>query len=219
MTSIVATHPTTTSGGISSPLDFLASLANEQQRTLVSKKTVTNADLAVSPSLYLKALCLKSCPHISLPLRPNASAFVSPCDIYDMEVSRAVRACDLDKMRKLHAAGKSFDASNRFGESLLHMACRRGNARIVKFLIEEAQVQVNVRDDMGRSCLHDACWTSSCNYDVMDVLMKVLPPEFWVMEDNRGHTPFDYVRREHWGPWLRYLRKKQPQLVRNFAFL
>lgn len=203
----------------SSPLDFLASLANEQRKSLVSKKNITNADLAVSPSLYLKALFMKRCPHIQLPLRSIKSEYVTPEETYDMLVSRAVRTCDLKLMRCLHEEGRSFDACNRFGESLIHMACRRGNVEMIKFLIYEAQVQVDVRDDFGRTILHDACWTSKPNEDVMDLLMKVVPPEFWVTEDKRGHTPFDYVRREHWGNWLRYLRRNQGSIVLKFSFL
>ncbi|CAB9519261.1 ANK [Seminavis robusta] len=214
MTSVVSNQSASCS-----PLNFLANLAGEQQRSLALKKTITNADLAVSPSLYLKALFMKSCPHIMLPLRSNLGDMRAPPDIYDMELSRAVRMCDLDKMRELHNAGKSFDACNRFGESLLHMACRRGDARVVKFLIEEAKVQVDVTDDFGRTVLHDACWTGSVHTDVMDVLITAVPPEFWVTEDKRGHTPFDYAPRKDWGPWLRYLRSKQGQFVRNFAYL
>jgi len=201
------------------PLSFLASLATEQRKSLVTKTVVTKADLAVSPSLFLKALFLKHCPHHSLPQRPQPADFVSPNEIYDMEVSKAVRTCDLEKMRALHRQDMSFDACNRFGESIIHMACRRGDVKIIKFLIEEAQVRVDVRDDFGRSICHDAAWTTKPNFDVMDVLLTVVPPAFWVTEDKRGHTPFDYVRREHWGHWLKYLRAKQPVIARKFSLV
>jgi Ankyrin repeats (3 copies) len=201
------------------PLAFLANLADEQRKTLVSKTNITNADLAVSPALYLKALFMKSCPHIMLPLRVDSNDFVTPTEIYDMEVSRAVRTCDLDRMRQLLKEGKSFDACNKFGESLIHMACRRGDVRVVKFLIEEAHVRLDVRDDFGRTILHDACWTGQPHFDVMDVLIQAVPPDFWVLEDKRGHVPFDYVRRQHWGPWLRYLRSRRAPIVRMFAYV
>ena len=203
----------------SSPLDFLASLANEQRKTLVTKKNITNADLAVSPSLYMKALFMKTCSRMQLPIRSIKSEYVTPTATYDMEVSRAVRTCNLEQMRTLFAEGKSFDACNRFGETLLHMACRRGNIKVVKFLIFEAKVQVDVRDDFGRTVLHDACWTSRPHSEVLDVLMEVVAPEFWVTEDKRGHTPFDYVRRDHWKHWLKYLRKNQSRIVHKFTSL
>jgi Ankyrin repeats (3 copies) len=203
----------------SSPLAFLANLADEQRKSLVWKKSITNADLAVGPSLYLKALFMKSCPHVMLPLHVDSNDFVAPSETYDMEVSRAVRSCDLDRMRQLLKEGKSFDACNKFGESLVHMACRLGDVRVVKFLIEEATVRLDVRDDFGRTVLHDACWTGQPHFDVMDVLIQAVPPEFWVLEDKRGHVPFDYVRRVHWGPWLRYLRSRRAPIVRMFAFV
>jgi hypothetical protein len=34
--------------------------------------------------------------------------------------------------------GELFQAANEFGESLLHMACRRGFLDVVKFLVDEA---------------------------------------------------------------------------------
>jgi hypothetical protein len=51
-----------------------------------------------------------------------------------------------------------FDGRNRNGESLLHLACRRSTVDVVKFLIDEAQVNVFVTDLCGRTCLHDICW-------------------------------------------------------------
>jgi ankyrin repeat protein len=213
MTSVLANHTNTC------PLAFLANLADEQRKSLVSKKNITNADLAISPSLYLKALFMKNCPHVMLPLRADSSDFVAPPEIYDMDVSRAVRTCDLDRMRQLLKEGKSFDACNKFSESLIHMACRRGDVRVVKFLIEEARVRLDVRDDFGRTILHDACWTGQPHFDVMDLLIHVVPPEFWVLEDKRGHVPFDYVRRYHWGPWLGYLRSRRAPIVRRLAYV
>ena len=162
---------------------------------------------------------MKHCPHVPLPLRPTLGDLVPPDNVYDMDVSRAIRTSNLEQVRALFEQGKSFDACNRFGETLIHMACRRGNVDIVNFLIRQAQVRVDVRDDFGRSVCHDACWTSSPNLDVMDVLFKVVPPEYWVSEDKRGHTPFDYVRREHWGVWLKYLRSKEGEIVQKFALV
>lgn len=208
---------------VHSPLDFLANVATEQKNSLQHKKHLSNADLAVSPTLYLKALFMQHCPHVQLPLRFNKNDLLAPkkedMDSYDMEVCRAVRSCNLEKVRELHQAGHSLDACNKFGESLIHMACRRGDVRIVRYLIEEAKVRVDVRDDFGRNILHDATWTSSCNLEVVDVLLKVVPPEYWIMEDQRGHTPFEYARREHWGPWLKYLRKNEGLIVRKLAFV
>jgi hypothetical protein len=46
------------------------------------------------------------------------------------------------------------DACNRFGESVLHMACRRGATPMVAFLMADCGLQVNISDDFGRTPLH-----------------------------------------------------------------
>jgi len=45
---------------------------------------------------------------------------------YTMEVVNSVRNNDLVLLKKLHQEGQALDCFNRFGESLLNMACRRG---------------------------------------------------------------------------------------------
>ena len=45
---------------------------------------------------------------------------------YDLELVRAVRGGNIEKLREIKAGGVSLDACNRFGESVLHMTCRRG---------------------------------------------------------------------------------------------
>ena len=46
---------------------------------------------------------------------------------YDVEIVLAIRQSNIDKLRDL-AAHKSLNACNRFGESLLHMACPESRA-------------------------------------------------------------------------------------------
>lgn len=134
---------------------------------------------------------------------------------YDLEAVRAIRAKDIDKLRELHTNGKSLNACNQFGESLLHMACRRGDTSIVKFMIEDAKARVDIRDDFGRNPFHDACWTSTPNYGVMDVLIDAAEPWMLLSEDVRGNTPFDYARREHYAKWVIYLENKKELLQKK----
>jgi Ankyrin repeats (many copies) len=132
-------------------------------------------------------------------------------DAYDMETATAVRTGNLVKLKQLyHDKGYSLSACNRFGESLLHISCRRGHAAMVRFMTQECKVNPRVMDDMGRSAFHDVCWSSVPNLDTMDVLLEVgLPPIGLLMQDARGHTPFDYAPRKHWGIWLQYLQQRQ----------
>jgi hypothetical protein len=208
---------------VHSPLDFLANVAAEHKKSLQTKKNPAKADLGISPTLYLKALFMRHCPHVQLPLRPSKDDVLVPneedMDSYSMEVCRAVRTCNLEKLKELHEAGHNLDACNKFGESLIHMACRRGDLKIINYMIREAKVRVDVRDDFGRNILHDATWTPSPNFAVMTELLKVVPPELWILEDKRGHTAFEYARKEHMDAWLNYLRKNEDLLVRKLAFV
>jgi ankyrin repeat protein len=73
---------------------------------------------------------------------------------YDNETCGAARSDDLDALRALHRSGKTLQCSNRFGESLIHIACRRGSLPVIAFLLDEAGVSIRVRDDCGRTPLH-----------------------------------------------------------------
>ena len=73
---------------------------------------------------------------------------------YDNETCGAARSDDLAGLRALHRSGKTLQCSNRFGESLIHIACRRGSLPVIAFLLDEAGVSIRVRDDCGRTPLH-----------------------------------------------------------------
>lgn len=80
---------------------------------------------------------------------------------YDMEIVRAVRSSELERLGELKREGRSMDACNRFGESVLHMACRRGSTEMVQFLTHECDLGVNISDDFGRTPLHGTMSTRS----------------------------------------------------------
>jgi ankyrin repeat protein len=140
---------------------------------------------------------------------------------YDIESVRAIRANDITTLRALLEEGKSFDACNRSGETLLHLACRRGNIETVNFLVHEAHVKVDVQDDMGRTVLHDLCWRPTPNTEMMESLLRVVSPELLLSEDVRGHSCFDYCRKNDWGEWVAFLSdcshviKRQSKLIQT----
>jgi len=138
---------------------------------------------------------------------------------YDLEVVRAIREGNIDNLRQMLAAGRQFNACNRFGESLIHMACRRGDVHLVSFLLDEAHVNPEICDDFGRTPLHDACWTSSPNLEVVGLLLKKVPPSMFLTRDVRGHTPFQYARREHWPIWVGFLRENASVLLQRVSIL
>lgn len=129
---------------------------------------------------------------------------------YTPDLLTLVRNNDLDGLKRAHKEGghRSVNGCNRFGESLLHLACRRGHTDMVKYLLLEGDADLNIRDDYNRTPLHDACWTCQPNLELVDLLVRMAPEQV-LMEDVRGFTPFDYARREHWGVWLRFLWERK----------
>ena len=132
---------------------------------------------------------------------------------YDVQVIQAMRSQDIDQLRNMHKTGRQLQCANKFGESLIHMACRRGFVDVVRFLVDEAGVSVRVRDDYGRTALHDACWTSEPNEELVEYLIRQCP-ELLLMSDRRGNAPFEYVRREHWGRWVKFVQENEELLVK-----
>lgn len=143
---------------------------------------------------------------------PVEVEFIKPSEqmieAYTVDVVKAARAGDTASLRKLHADGNNLQCCNRFGESLIHMLCRRGELEPVKFLIEEAGVSFRVRDDYGRSPLHDACWTSKPRYDLVRYILNKEPGLLYV-QDVRGHLPFNYIRKEHYNEWFEFLQENK----------
>jgi hypothetical protein len=135
------------------------------------------------------------------------SASEEEIDAYNADFVKAIRRGDLDELRKYHEAGRTLKCSNRFGERLLHLACRKALVPVVNFLINEAGVPVQVVDDMGRSPLHDAFWAPEPNFELIDLLVGKCPDLLFV-KDKRGHTPLCYTRRNHWNKWSEYLTSR-----------
>lgn len=175
-----------------------------------------HVEVEETPVQFLRSLFLKD----EGQFHARASA-VDPevIDAYTMESVQAVRTKDVTKLRKLLKEGKSFDASNRNGETLLHLACRRGDLETVAFLVEEAHVNTDVCDDMGRTILHDVCWRTTPDLEIMALLLRTLLPKTLIAQDRRGHTPFDYARREHRSEWMGFLRKNKELIVRRVALV
>lgn len=132
---------------------------------------------------------------------------------YDVEIVRAIRSNNLARLKELYLEGRSMNACNQFGESLVHMVCRRGDTEILKFMIEEANVCFKIKDDFGRNPFHDACWTSTPNFEIMDLLIEATDTSLLLSEDVRGNTPFDYTRREHYSKWSSYLDSRKTTIL------
>jgi Ankyrin repeats (3 copies) len=127
-------------------------------------------------------------------------------DAYRIGVSQAIRANALHVLQELHAQGTPLDSCNTHGESMIHLACRLGKLEIIKFLVDVANVSIRVRDDAGRTPLHDACWTDKPNFDLVQFILDK-SPELLFITDKRSFTAFKYIppcRRVEWSKFLQY---------------
>jgi hypothetical protein len=127
---------------------------------------------------------------------------------YTLNVINAVRSQDINELERLLDEGHCMQSCNKFGESILHLACRRGCTDVVRFLVEKAQISVNIKDDYGRTPLHDACWVSTPNFELLEIIIKE-SPNLLLITDKRGFTPLQYVRKEDTGAWGQFLNDKK----------
>jgi ankyrin repeat protein len=130
---------------------------------------------------------------------------------YNHDALGAIRSQNIETLREFHQSGRPLKCSNSFGESLLHMACRRGFVDVASFLIKKAGVTVRVRDDYGNTHLRDVCWTCEPNFDLFELIMTVCP-DLIFMSDRHGNWPLEYARREHWGAYVKLLSERHELL-------
>jgi ankyrin repeat protein len=129
----------------------------------------------------------------------------------------AIRENDLVQAKQLYEDKiLTCNACNRFGESILHMACRRGHLEMVDFLINTVGLSIiNIKDDYHRTPLHDAFWSSSVQkYDIVDMLLSHSPEvvELLFCKDKRGFTPLDYARKQDYSKWYQLLQDRKSSL-------
>jgi len=140
---------------------------------------------------------------------------------YGADIIAAVRTSNVSELRRMYVEeGRRMDGCNRFGESVLHTACRRGEAAVLRFLVAEqktnggAGVDLRVRDDYGRTPMHDACWTAADepNVELLRILLQEWP-DLLLVQDKRGSTPLQYIRSGQWSAWNKFLRDHRTMLI------
>jgi len=201
-------------------MDHKAPSAVERKHSIVVG--VSRSDLIqgkIDPSTFLM-LCLKAKgfdPHVISAIQLfDENVFSKPTAeqiaAYDNDVIGAVRAEDIPKLECMHKSGRTLQCSNRFGESILHTACRCGLTSAVAFMVEEAGVSVKCADDFGRTPMHDACWAVRPSIELTEILLKS-EPGLLLVTDKRGQTPLQYARRELWGFWCNFLDERKHMLL------
>jgi hypothetical protein len=126
---------------------------------------------------------------------------------YHVHLINVVKAYDYDLLESIMGAGVSPNPCNRFGESLVHMVSRRGDAKALHVMMENG-CSVQVADDYGRTPLHDCCWAAKPAFDVAEYILEI-DVRLMQMTDCRGATPLSYVRKEHWAFWIEFLEQKK----------
>ena len=146
---------------------------------------------------------------------------------YSMEVVSVARANNTQGLQEIldKRGREALDCFNRFGEGLLNLCCRRGFTQSVTFLLSDpVRLSVRVRDDYGRTPLHDACWNPEPQLEICEYVIEQDPSLFFVT-DKRGYTPFQYARNTDWPLWRQFLLDRrhllaplsQPEIRNHFT--
>jgi hypothetical protein len=146
---------------------------------------------------------------------------------YNTDIVSVTRENDVKKLQEYQEANgdKSLDCFNRFGEGLLNMTCRRGFKDTVHFLLSApVSLSVRVRDDYGRTPMHDACWNAEPQLDICTWICEQ-EPSLFLVTDKRGYTPFQYARKGDWHVWRQFLYDRRdllkglakPEILAQFA--
>jgi len=92
------------------------------------------------------------------------------------------------------------------------MACRKGLKDSVEFLLNEAKVNFRVKDDFGRTPMHDAFWSAQPFLDVVKILMNH-DPDLLLVSDSRGCSPLIYAPKDQWPVWCEFLEKNKNLVI------
>ncbi len=130
---------------------------------------------------------------------------------YTNELITAVRNEDLVVLEQFLSEGRNLQGCNKFGESIISRACRNRCTKIVNFFLNKAQLSTKVCDDYGRTILHDACWVSDPDFDLIQIILEKCSDLFLIC-DKRGHTPLNYAQKDDFEKWCSFLYKNKDKI-------
>ena len=79
---------------------------------------------------------------------------------------------DPEQMQLLLGYGASADVRGDWGLTPLHLAAARGRLGAVRFLVLEANADVNAKDGLGMTPLHNASWSTDASPEVVQFLLE-----------------------------------------------
>ena len=126
---------------------------------------------------------------------------------------KVLRHDNLEKLKTIVEQGLvDLKSSTATGETMLALACREGATTIVEYLIKEVGVPVKVRDQTGKTPLHEVCWhTHPPNFEIVSLLL-CQAPELILARDDRHFTALDYIPLKCRNEWCLYLERKASYL-------
>lgn len=117
--------------------------------------------------------------------------------VIGMNVMKALQSDDVDSLKWFLDKGFSVNYHNKFGETLIHHACRMQAVKCINELLER-KVIVGVSSISGRNPLHNAIWfKEEISLSILRLLCGICPV-LLVCEDWLGHTPLDNVSPLQW---------------------
>jgi hypothetical protein len=211
-----APHSTSTSQVLEEVAARLQQQQEQQQQRTIIRQTFedfTEPSSDIDPEEHLIAL-LNARGHPShkrsafergLCVQPSQKQIAN----YDFTIGEALRSDDSQTLHKLLCEGRSLDACNKFGESTVHIACRRSSAATLQLVLQHGG-SLQRADDMGRLPLHDTCWATEPRFDLVRINLDT-DSTLLLTEDKRGNTPLRYVKRAHWQQWCEFLTEVADQ--------
>ena len=167
------------------------------------------------PDAHLQALVAKKSSNnknVQYHKASDIKAFFEPVNddkvqAFTLQLVKAVRSNDVTTVRRLHQQGHSMEACNKYGDSIVHLACRRNSEEVLEYLLLNREVSCKLACDYGRTPLHDACWTAQPNYNIIGMLLDACPDLLYI-KDARGSTALEYLKKDHWQDMNRFLEQR-----------
>jgi len=115
----------------------------------------------------------------------------------------------MDLLKSILISGISPNACSKSGESLVHVACRQGDAQRLQLLLD-AGASLQVADETGRTPLHEAFWAAQPSFAVVEMILQA-DVRLLHMADCRSSVPLSYARKEHWEQWIAFFESKKEE--------
>ena len=121
-----------------------------------------------------------------------------------------MRLDDLEPLRAAVRGGRRMNACNRYGETLVHAACRAGSQRSLAYLLAHGGT-LRCCDDAGRVPLHESC---RAGQPCLAIALRILLEDSRQAHalDARGSAPLEYAPPEAWKAWYAFLHEHKQRL-------